>query len=267
MKKMTVIVFLLLSVSILFPASARDIELAERAYQVGRRSMEANDFARAKRFLEYAVKKNPEHRFAFARLVVVLEKLNDFQTLVQYYEPYAKRNLNNETILFNMGVFALKAKKFTLSIEYLIKVKEKNPDNVKALYNLSLAYLEIKNYQESIKYSTICVAKNHNKKDALKNLVSAHLELKLYDAAQLYANELVKQTNWTDAFAIESLARTHAAKKEYAKAIELIKKAIALQNVALFRIQLAQYEKELKTQQQAQQPVQQTQNQQPAQRN
>lgn len=229
-----------------FSVTDRDKQLADRAFDAAKNFIDKNEFEKAKRFLVFALNKNPDHQFALARLVIVLTKLNDYETLVKYYEPYAKKKLDDENVLFNMGTFAMKSNQWEKAVEYLMKVLNKNPQNFKAVYNLSLCHIELKNFQKSIEYSIICVKNNHNKIDALKNIVRAHIELKLWDAGLLYALELVKETNNKDAFALDSLAVIYAGKKDFEKAIESVKKALAIQDVALFKIRLKQYEDELK---------------------
>ena len=247
MKKTLLTLFLTAAFCInIFAASARDISLAEKAYTLGKKYMEANNYKKAKIFLEYAHRKNPDHTFAFARLVILLEKMNEYKRLVQIYEPYTIKKNTNSLINFNMGSFAMKTKDYKKALKYLLKAYKINKKHYKALNNISLCYMAIKNYNMAVKYAKVLYNKKHNIINALKILSSASIELSKYDDAIKYATKLVEKTNWLDAFNINTLSVAYAGKKDYKKAIELVKKAIAIKNNALFKINLEKYEKLLK---------------------
>jgi tetratricopeptide (TPR) repeat protein len=231
----------------LFALSQRDASLAEKAYRLGRSFMEKNNFKKAKIYLEYSFKKNPAHPFTFARLVILLEKMKEYKRLIQIYEPYTKKNKGNSLINFNMGSFAMQAKEYKKALTYLIKAYTINENHLKAVNNISLCYAALKNYDKSIEYAKILYLKKYSLINTLKILSSSYLELSKYDEAIKYAGELVEKTNWTDAFNINTLSLAYAGKKNYKKAIELLKKAIAIKGNALFKINLEKYKKLLKS--------------------
>ena len=98
------------------------------------------NFSDAKKYLEDAIKIDPDSYEVNYRLAIILNNLGGLTESINYFNKAALANPYSISVYLNLGNVYLKVNNFDLSLENYLKAKKIDPKNFKVNYNLGNYY-------------------------------------------------------------------------------------------------------------------------------
>ena len=98
------------------------------------------NFSDAKKYLEDAIKIDPDSYEVNYRLAIILNNLGGLTESINYFNKAALANPYSISVYLNLGNVYLKTNNFDLSLENYLKAKKIDPKNFKVNYNLGNYY-------------------------------------------------------------------------------------------------------------------------------
>ena len=192
-------------------------------------SISQGDYLGAKDSLTKAVKFEPGNAELHMELGLIYEIMANYYGAELEYKTVLDLDPSNKRVNYYLGLVLDRLGKIDESIDYLAKSVELMPDSPFIYYDIGVIYAKNKSYEKSIYFSQKAVDLKPDFAEAYNNLCygqanTGHFNDALYNCQNRY---ILSPEN---AATLDSMGYVYYGLKDYDKAIDYYKKALAIDN-------------------------------------
>jgi tetratricopeptide (TPR) repeat protein len=205
--------------------SIADEEIFEALLNISIAFENARHFELAVKYLEKAIKMDPESLSVLYDLGYFHERLDTFERSVDYYQQYLDIDPFSENVWYNLGVVYFKLEEPEKAIEaydYSIAI---NPDYASAYFNKANAWASLGNYEKAIDAFLDFVAIEPDNAQAYTYLGECYEQIEQYDKA-LEAFQRVIEIDNTDPEGWFGAGMIYYHRNEFKQAIAYVLKSL-----------------------------------------
>ncbi|OQA90939.1 MAG: lipoprotein NlpI [Elusimicrobia bacterium ADurb.Bin231] len=206
-------------------------------FQIGKAFLERKDYKNALTQFNMAQVDRPDEIYGYLYAGICLIDTGDYIAALENLKSalllYPGYEEEVEGLHLHLGICCLKLNRYKESEEYLRKVLIRSPDNATLHYYLGLCLMEKGSYESAL--DSFFKAKNLINKMPFPpfsvdfQVSFCYYNINNYKDAEKYILKFINESSVPDWRSYNLLGSIYAAKRDYGKAVETLKKAIALE--------------------------------------
>lgn len=194
---------------------------------VGEIYIEIKQYEKARKYLDYAMKKDPSSAINFIHLGESYFEAGKYDKAMAIYKKVAELYPDNADAALDIGEVYVQWRNYRLAEYYLKKAMHLRPDYFSPYNELGNLYLELRRYKEAEKFYKESLKRKPDYVDAMIGLGKTYIALNKFPLAEQYLNQAIKLIPEYSGEALVVLGQIiRSIQQKFDEAEKLYKKAI-----------------------------------------